>query len=199
MTRAPSVVLAIGIALVSAQPALAQVAGTAQKSLPVTGNAPEVCTLQPARIRTGELVNFNGLDGDTLQIQQLVDAQTLAARPARITVTFGAVCNYPHQVRLQSQNNGLWPTDARQATLAPGFATALPYDARLQWADKSGVLQADAKVRGGREQRLTIDTASAGDLLLSLRIEAGASNTLLNAPVLAGVYGDTLRIFLEPR
>jgi hypothetical protein len=179
-------------------PAAAQSAQDA-KSFPVVGSAPEVCTLERPRIQPGQLVNFNGLDGDTLQILELVDSQSLAARPARVTLSFTAVCNFPHRVRVESQNNGLWPTDGRQVTDAPGFATALPYEARVEWGPTNGRLEADAKVRHLVEQRISVDAPAAGELKLSLRLEAGASNTQVNAPVLAGVYGDTLRIYLEPR
>ena len=169
------------------------------RSFPVVGNAPEVCALEQGAIQPGQLVNFNGLDGDTLQILQLVDTQTLAARPARAQLTFSAVCNFPHRVRIESQNNGLWPTDGRLISDAPGFATALPYQASVQWGPTNGRLEADAKVRRLVEERINVDVPTAGEFKLLLELDAGASNTQVNAPVLAGVYGDTLRIFLEPR
>ena len=192
--------LAAGLALAGAlsAPALAQSAQDT-KSFPVVGNAPEVCALDQGRLRPGQLVNFSGVDGDTLQILQLVDTQSLATRPASATLTFSAVCNFPHRVRIESANNGLWPTDGRQITQAPGFATALPYDASVQWGPITGALRTDAKVRRLVEERFSVDVPTAGDFQLSLKLDAGASNTQVNAPVLAGVYGDTLRIYLEPR
>jgi hypothetical protein len=38
-----------------------------------------------------------------------------------------------------------------------------------------------------------------GDLRLRLDIDAGSTNVQTNAPIIAGSYGDTLRIFLEPQ
>ncbi|MGV3512406.1 MAG: hypothetical protein ACO1OX_10430 [Novosphingobium sp.] len=181
-----------------AVPAAAQQAPVA-RTITVTGSTPQVCTLAGGDLQTGQLVNFNGISGDTLQVTQLLDQQTLAARPASATVSFAAVCNYPHQIRLESENNGLWPTDGRQAVNAPGFATALPYDASLTWGNASGQLQTDARVRSSRSQRIDVNQATAGTVTLRLAILAGASNNGVNAPVLAGVYGDTLRITLEPR
>lgn len=189
--------LSVLIAL-AAQPACAQSA-VATQALPVTGSAPQICAIAEGDLQASQLVNFNGLSGDTLQITQLLDQQTLAARPASATLSFSAVCNYPHQIRIESQNNGLWPTDGRLAASASGFASALPYDANVTWSDRSGTLRTDAIVRGSREQRITLDQAAAGTLTLRLAIAAGASNNGSNTPVLAGVYGDTLRIFLEPR
>ncbi|MBF9151518.1 hypothetical protein [Novosphingobium jiangmenense] len=171
----------------------------AVRALAVTGVTPQVCTLAAGDLQAGQLVNFNGVSGDTLQVTQLLDQQTLAARPASATISFSAVCNYPHQIRLESENNGLWPTDGRQASDAPDFATALPYGASLSWGNASGQLQTDARVRGTRAQRIDVNEATAGTVTLRLAILAGASNNGVNAPVLAGVYGDTLRITLEPR
>lgn len=171
---------------------------TAARTLTVTGNAPQVCAMQTGRIRTGSLNNVSGIDGDTLRIVELADPQTLAARASSATIAFAAVCNYPHRLRIESQNNGLWPTDGR-AGAATGFATAVPYTARLQWGATSGALDADARVRRLAEQRITVDDATAGDVQLRLEILAGASNLDARAPLAAGAYGDTIRIFLEPQ
>lgn len=132
-----SIMFAIAVLPLGTIPAAAQETASA-RGLPVTGSAPQVCTLAGGELQAGQLVNFNGISGDTLQVTQLLDQQTLAARPASATVSFSAVCNYPHQIRIQSENNGLWPTDGRQTTDAPGFATALPYDANLTWGNSSG-------------------------------------------------------------
>jgi hypothetical protein len=169
------------------------------RTLTVTGNAPQVCTMQTGRIQTGSLNNVSGIEGDTLRIVELADPQTLAARASSATISFSAVCNYPHSLRIESQNNGLWPTDGRAGAAAGGFAYAVPYQARLQWGGASGALDANAKVRRISEQRLTIDDATAGDVQLRLDIADGASNLDQRAPLAAGAYGDTIRIFLEPR
>lgn len=172
---------------------------SAVRGLPITGFTPQVCTLAGGELQAGQLINFNGITGDTLQVTQLLDQQTLAARPASATISFLAVCNYPHQIRIESENNGLWPTDGRLVVDATGFASALPYVASLTWGNSSGQLQTDALVRSSRAQRIDVNEATAGTVTLRLAIPAGASNNGVNAPVLAGVYGDTIRIFLEPR
>ncbi|MGH6652312.1 MAG: hypothetical protein ACREB7_14410 [Sphingopyxis sp.] len=179
-------------------PAQAQTTVVA-KSMPVTGNAPQVCTLQRARLAQGSQVNFRALTGNLLQIDTLVDPTTLAANAATAEVEFGAVCNFPHRIRLESQNNGLWQTDGSMNQPADGFAYALPYRAELTWGEVNGALDANANVRRIAERRFNIDQATVGEVELRILIEAGASNTRANAPVLAGSYRDTLRIFLEPR
>lgn len=196
MRKSVSSALAAAVLGLSAMPAhAASTSGT----VGIDGSVAEQCSLQQARQGPGALVNFTGIEGDTLQVVQLLDSRTLAAQSASATLSFAAVCNYPHRIRIESQNNGLWPTDGRQVTDAPGFATALPYAATVQWGGASSALQADAKVRRLVDQRIAIDAASAGDLVLSLTMAAGASNAGFNSPVLAGAYGDTLRIYLEPR
>lgn len=197
----PGLALTVALAgtVLVAAPAHAELSSTAQQQVPVTGNAPQVCAMQSGRIETGALVNFLGIDGDTLQIAELTDKRTLAARAASATISIAAVCNFPHRVRIESQNNGLWPTDGRMSTTAQGFAYALPYRARIDWGATSGDFLADAQVRRLTEDRLSVDVPTAGDLSLQIEIEPGASNVGTNAPLLAGIYGDTLRIFLEPR
>ena len=181
-----------------AQPALAQ-SRTASRDLAVTGNAPAVCTLQNGKLQPGGLVNITGLDGDVLRIQNLVDSRSLAARAASASIRFAAMCNFPHQVRIESENNGLWPNDARQSALIPGFATAIPYRASLTWGPVNDALDANADVRRLTSSRVAVDQPVVGDVQMRIEIASGASNTAVNAPVVAGTYADTVRIYLEPR
>lgn len=190
--------LALAASVTLATQAHAQ-SSIATRTMPVAGNVPNVCSLLRGKIQPSGLVNVTGLDGDVLRIQQLTDPETLAARSASATVSFTAMCNFPHQVRIESQNNGLWPVDARVASTTPGFASALPYRASVAWGETRGSLLANATVRSLAEERITVNGATAGDLLLRFELQQGASNSEWNAPVVAGIYTDTLRIYLEPR
>lgn len=193
------VILSLLASAMLAAPAVQAQNRVVTRAMPVSGNTPQVCALQPGRVRTGELVNFQGNDGDTLRVLTLVDPATLVARAAKATVLLEGVCNFPHRVRVESQDNGLWPNEGPVAPTSTEFATALPYQISFTWADRSGTLEADAKIRQPHEVHAEIDEPAAGQLELSIEIDAGASNTQLGAPVLAGDYADTLRIFLEPR
>ena len=197
MRRAAVLVVTAWVAL-SASGGLAQSA-TATQTLPITGQTPQVCTLQQGDLRTGELVNFRGADGDTLRVLELVDPRTLKAQSARASVFLSAVCNFPHRIRIESQDNGLWPIEGPVSPDRTDFATALPYQISYAWADRSGVLIADAKVRRAHEARADVDAPAVGEVRIDIELDAGASNTQLGAPVLAGNYADTLRIYLEPR
>jgi len=172
---------------------------TATQAMPVTGNVPQVCAMQQGQIQPGSVVNIAGLDGDTLRIVQFVDPATLSVKAASATVSFEAVCNFPHAVRIESANNGLWPVDGRITAAPAGFAFAVPYSARVDWGPANSRFDTDAKTRRLSEQVINVDTAVAGQLNLRIEIAEGASNVENRAPVVAGTYTDTVRIFLEPR
>ena len=188
----------IAAALASSAGALAQ-DGEASSEMAVTGTAPQVCTIDNGRFRTGELVNFVGADSDTLRIIELVDPTLLSVQSASADIAFAAVCNFPHRIRLESQDNGLWPVNGPVSADNADFATALPYSAGFVWADRTQTLEMDAKIRQSRVVVADIDEPAAGEVVISVNVDAGASNTRIGAPLLAGAYVDNLRIFLEPR
>ena len=172
---------------------------TSTRSMTVSASAPPVCAMQEPTLAAGGQINFRGLNGNTLQIDRLVDPATLAAAGASANVTFDAICNYPHRITVEAQNNGLWQTSERSPVPPEGFAYAVPYSATIDWGLEHGRLDADAKVRRIAERSITINRPTSGEIKLRLEIEAGASNVQANAPLLAGFYGDTLRITLEPQ
>jgi len=166
----------------------------------VTGSAPQVCAIaNPAVLTAGQLVNFQTLNGTTLQISQLADPRTLATNAASATVTFQAVCNFPHQIVLESQNNGLYRGGAAGAPPPPGFADGVPYTAQLSWGAVNSTFFVPATTRQRSQDRVLVPQATAGDLRILLTIQAGASNLTAKAPLVAGVYTDTLYITLEPQ
>ncbi len=185
------------LALIAA-PASAQ-SLTTVTTMPVTGSVPQVCAMQQGSIQSGSLVNVAGLDGDTLRIIQFVDPSTLSVKAASATISFDAVCNFPHAVRVESSNNGLWPVDGRITQVPGGFAYAVPYTAQVTWGIANAQFSADAKTRRIAQRTINVDAPAAGQLNLRIEIAEGASNVENRAPVIAGTYVDTVRIFLEPR
>jgi hypothetical protein len=185
------------LALIAA-PAAAQ-SLTATTTMPVIGSVPQVCAMQQGSIQSGSLVNVAGLDGDTLRIIQFVDPTTLSVKAASATISFDAVCNFPHAVRVESSNNGLWPVDGRITQVPGGFAYAVPYTAQVTWGIANAQFSADAKTRRIAQQTINVAAPAAGQLNLRIEIAEGASNVENRAPVIAGTYVDTVRIFLEPR
>ncbi|MDL2352770.1 MAG: hypothetical protein QFC78_07980 [Pseudomonadota bacterium] len=191
-------------ALAGTTPALAaETSGNATsiavRTLPVTGSVPRTCAMGEGKIAPGSLNNFAGLDGDTLRIIEFTDPATLQVRAASITIGFDAVCNFPHEVRIESQNNGLWPVDQRVSGRPEGFAFAVPYSARINWGPVDAQFDANAKIRNPTQQLVAVNDAVAGEFRLRIQIEDGASNVETRAPLIAGAYVDTVRIYLEPR
>ena len=168
------------------------------RSFPVTGNSPSICVLQAPTVAGGAQINFRGLNGTLLQIDSLVDPTTLATKAASVELRFDGVCNFPHQLRVEASNNGLFRTAT--ATAAPqGFASAIPYQARFNWGQQTLLLNADAQIRRFNEQSIRVTDPTAGNLSMRFEIQPGASNIQSNAPVIAGNYAETLRITLEPQ
>lgn len=165
----------------------------------VNANVPQTCTVGAPLLSAGRQINFRGLNGSTLQIDQLVDPTTLSTNAASFEVRFEAVCNLAHRLKVETQNNGLWSTSERAAVAPEGFGDGVPYRADVTWANQTLRVNADAGVRRIAEGSVFVNAAAVGDILLRLEVDAGATNDRANAPLLAGVYGDTIRITLEPQ
>jgi hypothetical protein len=186
--------LAGAVLTIGGGPAMAQ-----SPSFAVTGSAPEICVLGQPALFVGSVVNVRNLSGANFQIEQLVDQTTLSTRSASAKVTFEAICTFPHRVVLQSAANGLWRNQTPGVARPGGFADAVPYSAVLNWGSASGALSADATSRGMKQQITPIADATVGTLTIDFAIIAGATNLAGNAPLLAGVYSDTLTVTLEPQ
>ena len=168
-------------------------------NLTVDGSAPQVCAVQNPVLAPGALINFRGLSGNTLQIDQLADTRTLATLAAAADVSFTAVCNYPHRIILESQNNGLWRGGAAGSAAPSGFADGVPYTASLTWGPTTNSFFVDATSRRISQLSTAIGQPTSGEIKIHLAIQAGASNLTANAPLIAGIYSDTLRVTVEPQ
>jgi hypothetical protein len=145
------------------------------------------------------MVNFRALNGNSLQIDALVDPATMSTNGASVEVRFDAQCTIPHRLRVETQNNGLWQTLEQSPAVSDGFASAVPYRAIVRWGTETMTVSADARVRRLAEHSIAMTTSVIGDILLRFEIDRGATNATTNTPLLAGNYGDSLRITLEPR
>ena len=171
----------------------------ATRSVAVKANAPQVCAVQAPQLGPGAQINFRGLNGSTLQIDHLVDPATLSTSAASIEIGLEAVCNYPHRILLETQNNGLWQTSERPLAAPPGFGHAVPYTATIAWGLENLRLEADATIRRIAGDSVLVGHPASGTIMLRLEIQPGASNERQNAPLMAGYYGDTLRVTVEPQ
>ena len=184
-------------ALVSVMPARAQTTGIT-KDYSVLGDGPQLCAIElPVVVAERPPVNFTGITGTSLAIDRLTDPTTLATNAASVEVGFATTCNFPHTIKLQSQNNGLWRDIA--APPPGGFADAVPYTATLIWGDVNAVFSADASSRGLHELNVAVTRPTQGQIALRLDILPGASNAQSNAPLMAGIYRDTIFITVGPQ
>jgi hypothetical protein len=183
-------------ALSSVMPAFAD--SSVRQDYPVLGDVPQLCAVElPVLLPEHPPVNFTGITGTLLAVDRLTDPATLATNAASVEVGFAAICNYPHTITLQSQNNGLWRDIA--APPPAGFADAVPYTATLTWGEVNTALSADASSRGLRDLSVVVTRPTQGQIALRLDILPGSSNAQANAPLMAGVYRDTIRITVGPQ
>jgi hypothetical protein len=195
MRAVPLLLLA---ALGASSAAAAQDSATT-RTMAVNASAPEVCAVQAPQLSGAAQVNFRSVNGTALQIERLVDPETLSTEAASVELSLAAVCNYPHRLTIETQNNGLWQTSGQGVTPTPGFGNAVPYTATVHWGAEYLQLQADAKSRRMTERSVLVDRPTSGSIVLRLEIQPGASNDRQNAPLIAGYYGDTLRVTVEPQ
>lgn len=172
---------------------------SATSAFTVNASVPGTCAVGAPVLSAGRQINFRGLNGTTLQIDQLVDPATLSTNAASVEVRFEAICTFPHRLQVETQNNGLWQTSELTPPTPEGFGNAVPYRADITWADRTLRLNADAGVRRIADNSVFVNGSGLGDILLRLEVDAGATNERANAPLLAGTYGDTIRITLEPQ
>lgn len=164
----------------------------------VRGSVPQICSVELPALLTGTpAINVNGLSGSTLLIAELTDPTNFAVRAASFGVGFNAVCNYPHRIVVESQNNGLWRDTA--TPVPAGFADAVPYSATLTWGDVNTTFQADAATQRIADFSVSVGHATQGHIGLFMQILPGASNAQAFAPLLAGIYRDTIRVTVEPQ
>ena len=176
-----------------AMPAAAQ----DSRAVAVEGEAEQFCTLGNPTQSTGALVNFDTPSGTIFAVTNLTEMDTLTTLAANITLASESMCNGIHRIAVASDNNGLWRTGG---SIAPaGFASAVPYQANIVWADQEYLITADAGSRRAIEEEFLIGRPAAGNLLIEFSINAGATNAGVGAPLLAGEYSDVLRITVEPQ
>lgn len=185
--------------LLIAQAARAQTSGDDTRDMVVRGRVPQVCALATPTLASGALNNFRTLTGSSLEVDQLTDPVTLSTRAASARISFAAICNFAHQIVLESRNNGLWRSELGLTPAPAGFSDAVPYTATLEWGPINTSLQADASDRRIRDRTQAVDQPVSGDIVLRLDIQPGATNLQTNAPLVSGVYRDTLRLTVEPQ
>lgn len=194
MNRHALTPLGLGLALAAATGAAA-CAGPV--TITATGRASQLCLIGSPKVQIGSSVNLAAVNGQTINIASLADSQTLSTKATSFDVDFNALCNFSHAVQLSSDRGGLW----RLATgrVAAAFADGVPYHATLEWAGASTTLEATALSVTPLNDVLHVNTPAGGALIVQFRVDPGATDKGLGAPLAAGIYQDTITVTLGPQ
>lgn len=104
-----------------------------------------------------------------------------------------AICNHPSQLTLVTLGGGL--KDATpEAVVSGSFLNRIDYNALATWADAPQVSISTTGAAGASSGPQLQATAAIGQIEISV---SHVPN--LSAPVLAGVYSDTLRVVVAPQ
>ena len=195
MTRYAWASLGLTLSLV----ATATTAWGAPASVIVTtiGHASRLCLIGSPKVQIGTAVNLANVTGQTIDIASLSDSQTLSTKATSFDIDFNALCNFSHSVQLSSDRGGLW----RLATghVAEAFADGVPYHATLEWGGASTTLEATALSVTPMNDVLRVNSPAGGALVVQFRVDPGATDKGLGAPLAAGVYQDTITVTLGPQ
>ncbi len=180
--------------------ALAAASATAWSApviIKTTGQASQICLIGSPKVQIGSSVNLAAVNGQTINIANLADSQTLSTKATSFDIDFNALCNFSHAVQLSSDRGGLWRLATGQ--VATAFADGVPYHATLEWAGASTTLEATAVSVTPRSDVLNINTPAGGALIVQFRVDSGATDKGQGAPLAAGIYQDTITVTLGPQ
>lgn len=197
MKRALTILTAGFGALAAAASAQAQDAAQSG-TVDVLASVARYCAVGQPELGADAQVNIRNLNANTLTIDQLTDPSTLSTRAASVEVVFDAVCNYPHKLTVESQNNGLW-RNGLAGNPQNGFAVAIPYKADVRWGAARVDFDATAAAFQRLEESANVSQATEGQIQLRFEVIEGATNVAANAPLVAGNYSDVLRVTVEPQ
>ena len=187
----------IGAACLAILASTAPAAAQDQQTVTVIGTAEQFCSLGQLGHDGGVMVNFDTPAGALFSITELADPQTLTTRAASIALSVEAMCNGVHRLMITSDNNGLYRATVEADV--PGFGSAVPYRAALNWADQVHLFTADTAARQLVEETMIVGHSHMGELVVQFDISPGATNAGVGVPLLSGEYSDILRITVEPQ
>jgi hypothetical protein len=198
VSRLPGSLAGFAAGMLLAGSAFAQTAPTAEREFAVTASSPQWCAVTApggsAPVASNETGAVAPL-GASLSIFDLVDPVTLSTRATTARMVFEAACNYPHQVVIRSERNGLRRDITTQSNV---IANAVPYVANISWGGNAATLTTDAQIEFERLQAITTESAVSGTLELAFVIQRGATNLGSGSPLGAGVYNDVVSIEVGP-
>ena len=188
-------------ALICAGPAFAD--PSASNAISISGSSPDTCTLDPGTQSAATNATFTpGAGASTLAIGTLASATDATLQTTSATITFVGMCNYAHNIGLQSANSGLQNGTAGNDPVAGSgsFIKKVGYTASYVWAGHTStgterlVFANDVGIGAGasavlkKSDNVTVAGANQGNLVLHFDIASSST------PVVSGSYSDTLTV-----
>jgi len=172
--------LLLGVVLAAAVIGDALGADNQGQPLTISGTQDNTCTLGAFTVGASDNASYDTVT-DTLTITD-PGGDDAIADSFSISLTAPAMCNFTHQVKLQTTNGGL--TNAATAT---GFANHINYSGLTLFGTAIVNLLTDGTASASAQS--TPKTAAVGSLQLII-----ANGALPTQPLIAGTYADTLTL-----
>lgn len=159
-----------------------------QEVLTMEGSVADTCSLGTPSVSASSNAN---LASSVVTFSALADETTavFTGGGSTIQLSFDGMCNYAHDVSIQSTNG--WLINADNTQIAPGsgnFNETVGYTPTVQWHTELASFNATAGTAGQKTSK-SIPGAFAGTVGLQINL-VGVSDP--SAPMLAGTYTDDL-------
>lgn len=161
----------------------------AQGRIDMVGVAPDACVLNAPNLSQAYNATVDPVSGDRatrVDINQMIDTNTLQAVPSAVYLDFPLICSGPHKVTLTSARGGMYLDGTANPT--PTFTDHVSYVMTAQWAGKTAT-GSTTTTRG-----IEIDSPDGANGRLYVSIQIGGQAERL----FAGSYSDTLTLDVEP-
>lgn len=159
----------------------------------IKGTAEKVC-IMPSPSQTGG--NNAGLNGQIIEIDDMINDANASLNQASITITFEDVmCNYAAEVVLKSLNGGMIRTsntDVVPVGDSGNFIDEIDYNVVAHWGSLTLPDFSTAKQSDNYSVTMNAGGANKADLVLDIMINE------VSDPVLLGQYQDDLIIEVGP-
>lgn len=167
----------------------ANAADSASSTITINGSVADTCTLSLAAASSGD--NNASYAGNVITVTQLADAGDATFNDADTTLSFDGMCNYAHNMSLQSANGGMEHDGSVAVVAGSGtFDDLIEYDVTANWANPV-VLDAS----GGATVTAT-DAPGGAYSATGVTVVFNIDNDGGTDPLLSGGYTDSVIIKL---
>lgn len=142
---------------------------------------------------TNLAITSAGTVSSTVTINDMIDDNTAFLKPSSISINYQAVCNFAHNLKIESVNDGLFDSNP-VSVVSSGFLTNIKYSSTIEWDGVTNGLVTTGTNSTVFSPVVSVGGANVGNLKILINISGG--NNPLNVPVVAGYYTDTLKIHI---